>query len=81
MPAFKYKTEEGHQKHLAYRREWYQRNKDRINQQKRRRRATKKAEQGNKKPRTAKPQMVALNNNPQLDEIMQAIQDESIGKT
>ncbi len=30
MPAFKYKTEEGHQRHLAKRREYYAKNREHI---------------------------------------------------
>lgn len=30
MPAYKYKTEEARQRHLAYRREYYHRNREKI---------------------------------------------------
>ncbi len=30
MPAYKYATEEGHQRHLEYRRRYYAQNRDRI---------------------------------------------------
>lgn len=32
MPAYKYKTEEAKQRHLAYRREYYRKNRERIRQ-------------------------------------------------
>lgn len=77
MATYKYKTEEMHQKHLQYRREYYAKNRDRLIKN------TKARKEGNYQPkgrdvmrqRLVKPQYPYLYN-AQINAIVAAIREE-----
>lgn len=84
MPAYKYKTAEGHERHLQYRREYYKANRDRIRQrdnESARRNRKKKPEQYAeymtrflKKAKAAGP--LKLSDNPDVKDILAEIARE-----
>ena len=66
MPAYQYKTQEGKDKHNAWRREYYRKNKERI----------RARDNANARPKKYTRKKLDVRNNPDKERIREAIRAE-----